>query len=79
MQNLENKIVLVTGASSGIGKACAEYFAKAGAHLILTARRTERLESLAQTLKAYSVDSLSLEMDVQDKVKERWYYKFRKN
>ncbi len=68
MQSLKNKIVLITGASSGIGKACAEYFAKSGAHLILTARRVERLESLSQMLKTHGVDSLSLEMDVQDKI-----------
>ncbi|ALB23060.1 Sulfoacetaldehyde reductase [Piscirickettsia salmonis] len=47
---LTNKIVLITGASSGIGQACAEQFATQGAKLILTARRFDRLNDLATTL-----------------------------
>ncbi|MBI4726076.1 SDR family oxidoreductase [candidate division TA06 bacterium] len=47
MQDLKNKIVFITGASSGIGRACAIEFAKAGAKLILAARRKERLVELA--------------------------------
>ena len=40
------KTILITGATSGFGRACAEYFAKQGWQLILTGRRTERLEQL---------------------------------
>ncbi|MCC5808999.1 MAG: SDR family oxidoreductase [Ectothiorhodospiraceae bacterium] len=47
MWNLEGKIVLVTGASSGIGEATARVLADAGASVMLGARRTERLETLA--------------------------------
>ncbi|MEO0648269.1 MAG: SDR family oxidoreductase [Cyanobacteria bacterium J06650_10] len=63
---LTDKIVLITGASSGIGASCAHYFAKAGARLILSARRKEKLQSLADTLKKdYQVQTLLLPLDVQ--------------
>ncbi len=67
MENLSGKIVFITGASSGIGKACAEEFASEKADLILAARRSERLEVLAENLKKkYSVKIKVLEMDVRD-------------
>lgn len=63
-----NKIVLITGATSGIGKACAEKFAAAKYNLIITGRRKERLESLEKELKAaFGVEVLALCFDVQDK------------
>ena len=63
-----NKTVFITGASSGIGKACAEKFAKEGWNLILTGRRNNRLLSLQQEIKAtYAVEVLTLNFDVQDK------------
>ncbi len=51
MQSLKGKIVLITGASSGIGKACARSFAAVGAKLLLGARRMDRLEALAREIK----------------------------
>lgn len=48
---MENKIVVVTGASSGIGKAIVELFVKEGANVIAVARRKERLEQLAEDLE----------------------------
>ena len=67
MNHLSGKIVLITGASSGIGRACAVEFAREKANLILTARRTDRLESLADKLKdKYDVKILTLKIDVRD-------------
>ena len=61
-------IVLITGATSGIGKACAEKFAEAGYDLIITGRRQERLDELQATLQArFHVHVLPLRFDVQDK------------
>ncbi len=63
-----SKIILVTGASSGFGKAIATKFAAGGWNVILTARRKEKLEALAKTLEAnYGIKTLSLIFDVQDK------------
>lgn len=52
MAEWSGKWALVTGASAGIGKALAEELARQGAHLVLTARRRERLEELAQQLSS---------------------------
>ncbi len=62
---LVDKTVLITGASSGIGRACAVAFAEAGARLIVSARRVERLEELAQQLRT---DVHVLPLDVGDRV-----------
>lgn len=76
MQNLKNKIVLITGASSGIGYACAEQFAAQGAHLILSARRTERLQALANKLsESHAVRALTLPLNIQDKVQVQTAFK----
>jgi NADP-dependent 3-hydroxy acid dehydrogenase YdfG len=64
---LDGKITLITGASAGIGEACAVEFAKAGSNLILTARRLERIEKLAEMLaKEYNVKCLPIELDVRN-------------
>ena len=68
MKTLQNKIVFISGASSGIGKACAELFAQAGAKVILCARSVEKVQEIADVLKAqYQIDALALKLDVQDK------------
>ncbi|MGL5958520.1 MAG: SDR family NAD(P)-dependent oxidoreductase, partial [Phocaeicola sp.] len=43
---MKNKIVLITGASAGIGEACARKFAKEGARIIVNARNVDKLQSL---------------------------------
>jgi 3-hydroxy acid dehydrogenase / malonic semialdehyde reductase len=68
MFSVKDYVVLITGASSGIGAACAKVFAQAGAKLILAARRQEKLEQLAEQLgKDYDCDSYLLPMDVCDR------------
>ncbi|GBD07602.1 NADP-dependent 3-hydroxy acid dehydrogenase YdfG [bacterium HR21] len=65
---LAGKTVLITGASSGIGAACAEKFAEAGARLLLLARRRERLEALAHELHSrFSASCHLLVCDVRDR------------
>ncbi len=67
MYSLENKIVLITGASSGIGRSCARAFAAQGAKLILAARRAERLKELAAGIKKeHGSATHILKLDVRD-------------
>lgn len=66
MASLQGKIVLITGASSGIGRATAIAFARQGARLLLCARRLDRLEELQQTLLSAGAQSMHIfKLDVQ--------------
>jgi short-subunit dehydrogenase len=60
------KVVLITGASAGIGAALSEIFAKQGAKVALTARRLERLEELSISLNEQGYQTLPLRCDVTD-------------
>ena len=67
-EDLKNKIVFITGASSGIGAATARAFAAAGARLLLCARRLEKLQALETELrKKGAADVLSFDLDVRDR------------
>jgi short-subunit dehydrogenase len=70
--DFKNKIVLITGASSGIGKETAIEFAKLGANIILIARKKDKLEQVANELKKFNVLTLVCQCDVskKDQVKE---------
>ncbi len=68
MPRISGKTVLITGASSGIGEACARRFASEGASLVLWARREDRLRELASELKsAFGVEIVIAALDVRDR------------
>ncbi len=68
MSGQPHKLVLITGATAGIGKATAKIFAKHGCNLIITGRRTQRLEELKKRLEQkYAIDVKTLTYDVQDR------------
>jgi serine 3-dehydrogenase len=76
MKSLRGKIVLITGASSGIGLSCAQLFAKNGLKLLLAARRANRLIKLSRELKKnYGTETRILKLDVskRDSVKKAIY------
>ena len=64
-----NKTVLITGATSGIGLACARKFAENGDRLILTGRNEQRLNEIRKALTAKGRDVLTLAFDVRDREK----------
>lgn len=67
MDRIRDKVVLITGASSGIGVGIARELAKAGATVVLGARRTDRLETLAQELRGTGATVLTRKLDVTDR------------
>ncbi len=65
--DFKNKVVVITGASSGIGKACAEEFAKQGANLVLAARQYLKLCEITDDLhKRYHIKTLAIQADVSN-------------
>ena len=64
MFNLKGRVVVVSGASSGLGAQMAKGYAKQGADLVITARRIERLEKLAEEIKQMGVKCLPIKCDV---------------
>lgn len=64
MNNIKNKVVVITGASSGLGEAAARTLSAAGATVVLGARRTDRIEALAAELTAAGGHALAVSVDV---------------
>jgi len=64
MSGRDRKVTMITGASSGIGKATARLLGRRGDSLVLVARRKERLEELAVELTAMGVETLVVAMDL---------------
>ena len=56
----KGKVVIVTGASSGIGEATAREFAKEGSKVVLAARRVDRLEALAKEIESMNTGAQAL-------------------
>jgi NADP-dependent 3-hydroxy acid dehydrogenase YdfG len=71
MSDIEGKVIAITGASSGIGEAAAKVLAAAGAHIVIGARRTERLEELAGDIAAKGGSVRLRQLDVTDRSQVR--------
>jgi NADP-dependent 3-hydroxy acid dehydrogenase YdfG len=67
MQNIKGKVVAITGASSGIGKAIAIELAKNGAKVVLGARRSEELERLVEEINSTGGMAICTKIDVNNK------------
>jgi NADP-dependent 3-hydroxy acid dehydrogenase YdfG len=66
MQTRKSKVVVITGASAGVGRATAREFAKSGARIGLLARDLDRLETTRQEVEALGGDGLAISVDVAD-------------
>jgi NADP-dependent 3-hydroxy acid dehydrogenase YdfG len=62
--NIEGKVVVITGGSSGLGEATARYLAEKGAKVVLGARRVEKLEKIASEIKENGGEAVALKTDV---------------
>lgn len=79
MKNVENKIILITGASSGIGEATARVLAKNGAIVVLGARRTDRLESIVRYIQQAGGQAAYHELDVANSDQVNAFVTFAKD
>lgn len=68
---MKGKLIFITGATSGIGEACARKFAEMGSNLILNGRNTEKLEALKEEFTARGVEVLTLPFDVRNREEMR--------
>ena len=67
IRKMERKIALVTGATSGIGEACARKFAEGGYDIILTGRNEEKLKAVEQQVRQLGADVVALRFDIRDR------------
>jgi NADP-dependent 3-hydroxy acid dehydrogenase YdfG len=66
-QGIKDKVVVITGASSGLGEATARHLAQQGARLVLGARRQDRIQALAKELTGGGSEAVAVSMDVTDR------------
>ncbi len=64
---MKNKVIIITGASSGIGEACAKEFAKQGSNVVLAARSIDKLKQVESEIQQLGVQVLSVQCDVSIK------------
>src|SRR5579872_6171178 len=65
--NIEGKVVVITGASSGLGEATARHLSEQGVTVVLGARRVDRIQSLADELTSQGGKALAVATDVTDR------------
>jgi NADP-dependent 3-hydroxy acid dehydrogenase YdfG len=78
MSNIKGKVVAITGASSGIGEATARLLAERGAHIVVGARRTERLEKLVADINARGGNARFRAVDVTSREDTQAFVDFAK-
>jgi len=79
MLNVENKVIVITGASSGIGEATAKLLAENGAKVVLGARRTERLEKLVEEIRRQGGSAEFKAVNVADREDMKAFIHFAKD
>ena len=78
MSTIEEKVVAITGASSGIGEAAARLLAERGAKVVIGARRSERLEKLVAAIQAKKGEARFRTLDVTSRENMKACGRFRK-
>lgn len=78
MLNVENKVIVITGASSGIGEATAKLLAQNGANVVLGARRTEKLEAIVKEIRDQGNSAEFKAVDVTDREDVKAFIHFAK-
>ena len=79
MSNVKNKVIVITGASSGIGKASAKLLAENGAKVVLGARRTQKLEQIAEEIRAAGGTAEFQAVDVTDREDVKAFVNFARS
>ena len=64
MDELSNKVAIITGSTKGIGKSIAEVFSQKGAHVVVTSRNLSSAKSIVDGLASYDTDPIAIKTDV---------------